>query len=294
MKIRSTRWLVGITASLAAIQGCQHCGSRPACPPPVPPPPPAPSIAPYVPPPGVPTQPYQPPSQPILQPPVAPPPNPAEVRQYGPPAPVSAQPSWRAQGGGTPGYSDTGDSYRSGVRLQTPDFNAPLPVKPAVVEERPVTPSLPVGIPQFGYARDQVASGLKPLLEGLDWLKDNNFRTVVHVRLPGKDDSADRRQVEQRGLRFLSLEVSPQTLSKTTIEDFNHIVADPSNLPLFVYDNDGALAGGLWYLHFRMIDHASDQAARQKAARLGLPDDQNSDHKLIWLAIQKLLADQAR
>jgi len=139
-----------------------------------------------------------------------------------------------------------------------------------------------------------VASGLKPLLEGLDWLKDNNFRTVVHVRLPGKDDSADRRQVEQRGLRFLSLEASPQTLSKTTIEDFNHIVADPSNLPLFVYDYDGALAGGLWYLHFRMIDHASDQAARQKAARLGLPDDQNGDHKLIWLAIQKLLADQAR
>jgi len=293
MQIRSTKWLLGITASLAAIQGCQHCGSRPACPPPVPPPPPAPSIAPYVPPPGVPTQPYPPPSQPMLQPPVAPP-NPAEVRQYGPPASVSVQPSWRAQGGGVPGYSDTGDSYRSGVRLQAPDFTAPPPVKPAVVEERPVTPPLPVGIPQFGYARDQVASGLKPLLEGLDWLKDNKFRTVLHIRQPDKDDSADRRQVEQRGLRFVSLEVSPLAFSKNTIEEFNRIVADPNNLPLFVYDNDGALAGGLWYLHFRMIDHASDQVARQKAARLGLPDDQNGDHKLIWLAIQKLLADQAR
>jgi protein tyrosine phosphatase (PTP) superfamily phosphohydrolase (DUF442 family) len=177
------------------------------------------------------------------------------------------------------------------VRLIPPDFGSPAPSKPAVAEERGTTPALPVGIAQFAIAKEQVASGLKPDVEGVQWLQDNGYRTVVFVRRTGEDDTAERKIFEGRGLKYLSLESSPDTLS-SAVEKFNQIVADKSGHPLFVYDKDGTLAGALWYLHFRTVDKAADEEARTKASRLGLKEDKSEDQRLLWLAIQKYLGEQ--
>jgi protein tyrosine phosphatase (PTP) superfamily phosphohydrolase (DUF442 family) len=146
---------------------------------------------------------------------------------------------------------------------------------------------MPVGIARFNKVRDDVASGLKPLVDGgLDWLQANHYRTVLHVRQPGQDDSVDRQQVEKFGMKFLSIEVSPQTLTRSVADQFNKTVSDPANYPLFVYDQNGKLAGALWYLSFRLADRNPDATARSRAAQIGLKDE-DSD---LWLAIQKVLA----
>jgi protein tyrosine phosphatase (PTP) superfamily phosphohydrolase (DUF442 family) len=132
------------------------------------------------------------------------------------------------------------------------------------------------------------------LEDGLDWLKENGYRTVLHLRRPGEDDAADRRQVEKRGMTYRSLEVSPQTLTRPLVDEFNRIVADPKDQPLFVYDRDGTLAGALWYLNFRTALADSDEAARRKAARLGLKEDAGEEQKTLWVAIQKLLSERDR
>jgi protein tyrosine phosphatase (PTP) superfamily phosphohydrolase (DUF442 family) len=165
---------------------------------------------------------------------------------------------------------------------------------PGSTEEKARIPSLPVGIPNFAAVNDQVASGLKPLLEGLDWLQAKGYRTVLRIKQPGEDDAADRREVEKRGLKYLSLEVSPATLTMASVEQFSRIVGDAAGHPLFVYDKDGMLAGGLWYLHFRTVDKAGDETARTKANRLGLKEEAVGDHKAMWLAIQKLLSNLSR
>jgi hypothetical protein len=157
-----------------------------------------------------------------------------------------------------------------------------------------MTPSLPVGIPQFANVREKVGSGLRPILDGVEWLRENGYQAVLHIRQPGEDDTSDRKLFEMRGLKYLSLEISPQTLSGALVQEFNRIVADPANLPLFVYDKDSVLAGGLWYLHFRTVDHASAEEARVKAARLGFKEDHNEQHRLMWLAIQKYLSEQSK
>jgi hypothetical protein len=77
-------------------------------------------------------------------------------------------------------------------------------------------------------------------------------------------------------------------------DEFNRLVGDRAAQPLFVYDREGMLAGGLWYLHFRIIDGLSDEPARVKAASLGLKEDANGAHRGMWLAIQKLLSEQGR
>jgi protein tyrosine phosphatase (PTP) superfamily phosphohydrolase (DUF442 family) len=137
-----------------------------------------------------------------------------------------------------------------------------------------------------------VASGLRPSLDdGLDWLQANGFRTVLNVRLPGEDDTADRKQVEKRGLKYVTIEVSPQTLTRQTVADFSRVASDTAGYPLFVYDRDGALAGGLWYLHFRLAEQANDDGARVRASRLGLREDREGNQRAMWLAIQKLLSE---
>jgi protein tyrosine phosphatase (PTP) superfamily phosphohydrolase (DUF442 family) len=168
--------------------------------------------------------------------------------------------------------------------------SAAVPPQPAVKDDHTAPPALPVGIPQFSMAKKNVASGLRPILDGLDWLAAHGYRTALHVHLPGQDDSSDRKQFEARGIRYVSLAVSPETLARDVVDQFNQLVTDAGNQPLFVYDKDGTLAGGMWYLHFRIAEGATDEDARARAERLGLKPDQEGEGKLMWLAVQSYLS----
>jgi hypothetical protein len=184
------------------------------------------------------------------------------------------------------------ESARQGIKLLAPQ--GPEGLQPAGVRERAEgTPSLPVGIPQFAMAKERIASGLKPTQEGVDWLNANGYVAVLYLRAPGSDDSTERKRVENtRALKYYTLEVSPETLSKDVVERFNKLVSESGNLPLFVYDNDGILAGGLWYLHFRLVDKSPDDKAIRDAGRLGLQEKGSDDTVAMWLAVQKYLKDQ--
>ena len=85
---------------------------------------------------------------------------------------------------------------------------------------------IPVGIPQFAKALDNVNTGLRPSLNnGLDWLAAHGYRTVVQIRTPGDDDSANSKQVEKRGMQYVSIEVSPPTLTKAVVQEFTRLIA---------------------------------------------------------------------
>ena len=183
------------------------------------------------------------------------------------------------------------------VKEEESRLAAPPSPMPRVKEEesRPAAPTTPVppkGIPQFAMARDQVASGQRPFDDGFSWLKQENYRTILHLRAPGEDDSADRDLATERGLQFRTLDVSAETLTPAVVEEFAKIVNDRDALPLFVYDRDGVSAGALWYLYFRNVDKLSDPESRSKASRLGFRNDEDS--KKMMIAIQKYLNDQLK
>jgi protein tyrosine phosphatase (PTP) superfamily phosphohydrolase (DUF442 family) len=236
-------------------------------------------------------------------PPPAPAPFPAppQQRNFEPPVAVPQAQGWQPADTSVrlaPPQSTVTAPPADSARLLPPEPPAPVPAPaapPRVAEQRAPAPQLPVGIPQFALARDRVAAGLRPMLDdGLDWLQANGYRSVLHVKRPGEDDDADRRQVEKRGMRYLSLEASPQTLGRQVVEDFNRAVNDAAGYPLFVYDRDGALAGALWYLYFRTAEHAGDDVARVRAGALGLREDRDEGHREMWLAVQRFLGDQLR
>lgn len=163
------------------------------------------------------------------------------------------------------------------------------PEPPRARDDRTASPAMPVDIPQFAEVKAKIASGQEPFADGIAWLKSHGYRTVLHVRSPGEDDSAARKQFEQGGLRYLSLELSPQTLSRSIVDRFNSAVGDANNLPLFVYDKNGSLAGALWYLNFRLVDRATEEKAREEAERLGFRQERSDAHLKMWLAVQNLL-----
>jgi protein tyrosine phosphatase (PTP) superfamily phosphohydrolase (DUF442 family) len=182
---------------------------------------------------------------------------------------------------------------RDNVRLQPPGTPEPpaASAKPAVVEQRippAASPSLPVGIPEFAViVPEKVTAGQKPSLEAFDWLKSNNYRTVVHLLKPGEPDGA-RAQFERRGLKYQTIEVSDARLGQA-VEEFNRAISAADSQPVFVYDRDGSLAGPLWYLRFRSVDRLADDEARRKATSLGLRDDGTGDSISLWVAIQEYL-----
>jgi protein tyrosine phosphatase (PTP) superfamily phosphohydrolase (DUF442 family) len=165
------------------------------------------------------------------------------------------------------------------------------PEVPVVDKGKKASP-FPVGIAQFGQVNDRFAGGLRPSLDdGLDWLRDSGYKAVIYLRAPGDADEADRKQVERRGMKFFSLEVSPQALNKKLVDDFFALVGEQGNQPLFVYDSDGSRAGAMWYLHFRVAQMASDAEARKQAHVLGLRHEREGMQRDMWEAAQKYLSD---
>ena len=293
MNRRLTGSLLGLFAAGAIGVGCQHASCQKACTPEIPA-----RYGPYafMPPPvdhGVPSAPLGAQAGFQYPPPLAPAP---QTRSYQPPPAQVQQPEWRppANNGVRLQAPETEPVSPPPSRLpQGPDSKAPQTLKPDDAQKSPGASPFPVGIAHFALARDQVASGLAPIPEGYDWLKDNSYRTVLHIKQPGEDDTADRRQIEQRGMKFASLEFSPDTVVKS-LDDFNRLLGDAGSLPLFVYDKDASLAGPLWYLHFRSVDKLEDEPARTKATSLGLKTDKDSENQPLWLAIQKYLSEQIK
>lgn len=187
-----------------------------------------------------------------------------------------------------PDAPPAGSAAPNDTRSYTPQ----TPEPPVARDDRNASPALPVDIPHFVMVKTNIANGQEPYAGGVAWLKSHGYRTVLHIRAPKEDDRAARRAYEQSGLRYLSLEVSPQTLSRAVVDQFNQLVADANNQPLFVYDNDGSLAGGLWYLHFRLAEGATEQKAQEQAERLGFRQDRGDAHLKMWLAVQNLLKDR--
>ena len=95
---------------------------------------------------------------------------------------------------------------------------------------------------------------------------------------------------EKHGLKFQSMEVSPQALTQKTVDEFIRFVKDNNEQPLFVYDKDSSLADGMWYLYFRLADQLPEAEARAKAGQLGFKE--TGDSLPMWLAIQKFLSER--
>ena len=299
-------WLMLLAGVLLVSAGCRGmCERRPLCgrtdPPPqkpvfVPPPPPTPLL---------PTAPIQQSGGfPILPPGavVNPPPG-ANIIQPSPAPSISKSPSERGDtqwqpgaGGGQAPRSDASRDAPPRIQLYAPepiDKEVPRPTNEPPLKKPSAQRSFPA-IPQFAEAKENVYAGLRPSLDGLDWLQTNGVQTVVQIRAFGADDSAVRREIESRKMRYVAFEVSPGKLTKGRVDEFIKLVRDGAKQGIFIYDQDGSLAGSMWYLYLRQGEILDDDPAQLRARQLGLSHDRTDNHREMWLAVQKLLSENNR
>lgn len=167
-----------------------------------------------------------------------------------------------------------------------PPLNIPEKNPPPDVNRRQMNAPSPIDIPGFAEAAPQVAVGQRPFADGVEWLAKQGFRTVVHLRSPETDDQAAQRQFEAKGLRYVSIVVTPQTVGRDTASELQRILAEERNRPVFIFDRDGYLVGGVWYLKLRVIDRLESAKALDEAKRLGLNPDLDAYHRAMWNAVR--------
>jgi hypothetical protein len=298
-------WLMLLVGVLVVSAGCRSmCERRPLCgrndaPPPKPvlvPPPPAPVL------PASPIQ--QSGGFPVLPPGavVNPPPG-ANIIQPGPAPSISKSPpergdtQWQPGAGGEPApRSDSSRDAPPRIQLYAPepiDKEIPRQTNEPPLKKPSVQRSFPA-IPQFAEAKENVFAGLRPSLDGLDWLQTNGVQTVAQIRAFGADDSAVRKEVESRNMRYVAFEVSPGELKKGKVDEFIKLIRDGAKQGIFVYDQDGSLAGSMWYLYMRQGEFLDDDAAQLRASQLGLSHDRTDKHVEMWLAVQEFLRENSR
>jgi protein tyrosine phosphatase (PTP) superfamily phosphohydrolase (DUF442 family) len=190
------------------------------------------------------------------------------------------------------GEPDFGTSPEPVVVLpDAPNRSAPTP-QPPMIEDNVASP-FPNGIANFAQVKDGVSSGLRPnLLDGFDWLQSNGYKTIVYLRNGVDDDSSDRKQAESRGIKYISLTVTPDTIKQELVKEFNRIVNATENRKLFVYDVNGAQSGAMWYLYFRTSEMLSNLEAIARAGRHGLKEKGDDEQIRIMTAVQKYISER--
>jgi len=287
-------WILAVACVLVVNVGCQHsCFRRPLCRrDPAPPP--------FVPP--GPPQPYMPPIQQsgaVVPPGATLPPGTTLLpgTTLVTPAPsISKSPADRFDPQWLPPQTPEPELRKDlppSIKLYAPEpIDKEMP--PAKDDDSARKPSPQRSFPaiaQFAEAKDKVFAGLRPSLEGLDWLQQNGIKTVVQIRLFGEDDSADRKQIEKRGMRYVAIEISPQVVTKDRADDFVQLLRESAKDGIFVYDEDSSLAGAMWYLYLRQGEILDEEPAQLRARALGLQTGREGQHRDMWLAVRKYLGE---
>jgi protein tyrosine phosphatase (PTP) superfamily phosphohydrolase (DUF442 family) len=170
----------------------------------------------------------------------------------------------------------------------------PQKTPPAAAPREPAPPTTEPPADSIPRYRDGIepnlATGGQPTLEGLRWLKERGFRTVLNL-LPDDDaDPAEPGTVRESGMEYISLPVPAGPLTREIVDRFNQIADDAALRPLFIHDSTGtpgSRTAALWYLHRVLVDKASDESARRQAAEIGLSDADTE----LWLVIQGYLSE---
>jgi hypothetical protein len=162
------------------------------------------------------------------------------------------------------------------------------PVKPQSNEPPKAPAAGTAGLPGYTKVKDGLFAGGKPTLDGFDSLKAAGFRSAIYLHASGADVSAVKDMASTRGVNFVAIETTPETLAEAS-KKFDQLAADRLTRPAYVFADDPVRAGAVWYLHFRTADALGDDVARLRAKPLGL-SEANEEGKAFALAIQAVLA----
>ena len=168
------------------------------------------------------------------------------------------------------------------------------PAEPDSVGDQRVTDKLrpnspPVARATPGMARSAsvaplVAGGSLPSDDGLAWLKEKGYRTLVDLRPRSEVTPAFPDQVNDYGMLYVALPFSISPINLSRLTRFNDLMSQKEQRPIYFCDGDGRRAGLIWYLRLRSQEREETNLAQSKAAEIGLlPGDVNEAERFLKL-----------
>jgi protein tyrosine phosphatase (PTP) superfamily phosphohydrolase (DUF442 family) len=159
-----------------------------------------------------------------------------------------------------------------------PEPPVPAPPAPEANSNTPLTPtpaavSVAPGIHHFSAVELRLAGGSLPNSQGLEWLAEKGYKTLLDLRESGEVQPSFLAEVQKNHLRYVSLPVTLKTVNTESLNRFNLELAMAEQRPLYFCDTDGNRAGALWFVRRIQVDHVDLQTARREAQDLGLADE---------------------
>lgn len=115
----------------------------------------------------------------------------------------------------------------------------------------------------------------------LQQLHEKGFKTVINLRSLeecGIVDSEER-IVEDAGLNYASIPVSPQTINETKVGRFLQALATKDALPAIVHCGGGGRAGIMVLLHLAITQKWSVQQALAQGEEMGIAPSPGSPYR---------------
>ncbi|WP_435007102.1 fused DSP-PTPase phosphatase/NAD kinase-like protein [Tundrisphaera lichenicola] len=153
----------------------------------------------------------------------------------------------------------------------------PTPAETASAEEGPesiVSIRQAPGILRSSSVAPSVAGGSVPSSDGLAWLKEKGYKTLVDLRSISEVDPNFVESVNDHGMAYLSLPIVADRLDSTRLARFDDLISRSENHPVYFCDTDGTRAGLVWYLHLRTVDGVDPLSATQRSEDVGLTPTQ--------------------
>ncbi|HEX5854716.1 MAG TPA: sulfur transferase domain-containing protein [Thermoanaerobaculia bacterium] len=97
----------------------------------------------------------------------------------------------------------------------------------------------------YRKAGSGLATAGKPSPETLAKLREMGFRTAIDLRQPAEGVEAARKAVEEQGLTFVSVPVSPETFRADDAKKVAAVLDDPKAGPILLYCSSSNRVGGV-------------------------------------------------
>jgi uncharacterized protein (TIGR01244 family) len=100
----------------------------------------------------------------------------------------------------------------------------------------------------YKLVRPGLATAGQPSEETLRKLKELGFRTVVNLRTENERGAVaeERRLVEEAGLRYVHVPISPATFSRADVEAVGRVLDDPAAGPVLLHCASAVRVGAVW------------------------------------------------
>jgi uncharacterized protein (TIGR01244 family) len=105
-----------------------------------------------------------------------------------------------------------------------------------------------------------LATAGKPSAETLAKLRQMGFRTAIDLRQPAEGVAAARKAVEEQGLTFVSVPVSPETFSLGDAQKVAAVLSDQNAAPILLFCSSSNRVGGVMAVVERMRGRSKEEA----------------------------------